>query len=300
MASLLGSSPSRPSLNYSSVTDKGLNRDNNEDCLLSIPERGVWLVADGMGGHEAGEVASAIVRDTVQAKLDKPGLNGASLPEAIQQAHTAVLDAARNGIGATGMGSTVVALHNRDQEYEIAWVGDSRAYLWTREPGSGHLEQLTTDHSYVQLLLASGAITKKEVDNHPDKNVITQCIGSTDLAEINIDTVCGRWQQHQWILLCSDGLTDEVDDKTIARILYNASSPKDAVNHLLQAALDSGGRDNITLQVIESPLDFRNPLTSLDEWLPAISGHRRLDNLLYGLALVSLLLLCYWLFIGAC
>lgn len=237
------------SLNYSAATDTGRSRNNNEDCYLSSPELGLWAVADGMGGHDAGEVASAIVRDTLQNSQPQ----GQSLVEAIQQSHRAVLEAVNKGVGAPGMGSTVVALHSNSQDYEVAWVGDSRAYLWSPSADGGQLQQLTTDHSYVQLLLASGAITEAEVDSHPDKHVITQCLGSKELQQVRVDTVQGKWRQSEWILLCSDGLTDEVSDQTIADILVQAPTPQAAVDRLLQKALDNGGRDNVTIQVVESP-----------------------------------------------
>ncbi|TQV80985.1 serine/threonine-protein phosphatase [Exilibacterium tricleocarpae] len=278
-------------LKHSSATDKGLCRGNNEDSFLSSPEHGLWLVADGMGGHEAGEVASAIVKDTVARSVG----SGQALGEAIQQSHHEVLEAANNGRGAAGMGSTVVALHSDALNYEVAWVGDSRAYLWTLEADGGRLEQLTTDHSYVQMLLATGAIAEDEVDNHPDKNVITQCIGSIDLPQVNVDSVFGKWEERQWLLLCSDGLTDEVDDQTIARTLCDAKSSRDAVQRLVQVALSRGGRDNVTVQIVESPFSKPLPLAALWDWLPAITGKRLWDGALYGAACLSLLLMLYWL-----
>ncbi len=278
-------------LNSSSVSDKGLNRDNNEDCFLVCPEFGLWGVADGMGGHEAGEIASAIVKNTLESSAQKR----LTLQEGILQAHHNVLKAVDEGEGATGMGSTVVALQTNDHDYQVAWVGDSRAYLWSQEPNGGRLEQLTTDHSYVQMLLASGAIGEDEVANHPDKNVITQCIGSQDHQQVNVDTVNGLWQKQQRILLCSDGLTDEVDNQEIAQILCDARTPKEATQKLLQAALDHGGRDNITVQVIESPLYERNPLHALSDWLPTITGKSWLDAALYISTLISILLITYWI-----
>lgn len=278
-------------LNSSSVSDKGLNRDNNEDCFLVCPEFGLWGVADGMGGHEAGEIASAIVKNTLESSAQKRH----TLQEGILQAHRNVLKAVEDGEGATGMGSTVVALQTNDHDYQVAWVGDSRAYLWSQEPNGGRLEQLTTDHSYVQMLLASGAIGEDEVANHPDKNVITQCIGSQDHQQVSVDMVSGLWQKQQRILLCSDGLTDEVDNQEIAQILCDARTPKEATQKLLQAALDHGGRDNITVQVIESPLYERNPLHALRDWLPTITGNSLLDAALYISTLISLLLITYWI-----
>lgn len=280
-----------PPNKYDAATDKGLLRDNNEDCFLNIPDRGLWLVADGMGGHEAGEVAS----DIVVKSIDKATADGNPLAGAIQSAHKSVLDAVSNGIGAQGMGSTVVALQSTDNEYQIAWVGDSRAYLWTHDSEGGTLEQLSRDHSYVQLLLASGAITEEEVENHPDKNVITQCIGSQDVEEVQVDTVKGQWQEKQWILLCSDGLTDELNDEKIAQVLCDAKSSRDAVAKLIKGALQSGGRDNVTVQIVESPLNKPSIADNIWQWLPKMLGDRWLDGVLYSIAAVCMLLLIYWI-----
>lgn len=277
------------SLKYSACTNKGLLRENNEDSFLSLPERGLWAVADGMGGHEAGEVASAIVRETLQT----PGAES-DLASALQKSHKAVLKAAQKGVGAIGMGSTAVALSCKHHDYQVSWVGDSRAYLWTQQDNSGRLEQLSTDHSYVQMLLASGAIKESELDTHPDKNVITQCIGSQELSDVTVDSVAGVWEKNQWILLCSDGLTDEVSDKDIARLMHDSKNTRDATEALMNAALDSGGRDNITIQVIESPLTDRRLSSYIGEWIPKITGHTGFDALLYSAAAISLSLLTYW------
>ena len=117
-------------LDYSAATHPGLKRENNEDCFLSAPDAGLWAVADGMGGHEAGEVASAIVRDTLEKLVTET--HPFSLSDAIQQAHQAILSSAEKGIGAFGMGSTLVALYSQKKNYQIAWVGDSRAYCSAR------------------------------------------------------------------------------------------------------------------------------------------------------------------------
>lgn len=279
------------SLNSSSVSDKGHNRDNNEDCYLACPEQGLWGVADGMGGHEAGEIASAIVKTT----LESSAKNSTSLEDSILEAHSNVLQAVKDGKGAAGMGSTVVALQSKGHDYKVAWVGDSRAYLWSQESNGGRLEQLTTDHSYVQMLLASGAIAEEEVASHPDKNVITQCIGSEDIQQVTVDVINGEWQKQQRILLCSDGLTDEVDNQQIAQILCQSRSTKEAAQQLMQAALDNGGKDNITVQVIESPLYERSVLDAINEWLPIITGKAWLDTLLYFTTLLCLTLVGYWI-----
>src|SRR5690625_2159685 len=157
-------------LEYSAATNVGHKRDNNEDTYLSLPEQGLWVVADAMGGHAAGEVASAIVRDTLSKQSDK------SLSAAIQSAHRAVVDAVSQGQGAPGMGSTVVALRAEGHQYEVSWVGDIRAYLWTQTRDGGRLERLTTDHSYVQALLASDDVRAGDVTSTRDANVIRKCL----------------------------------------------------------------------------------------------------------------------------
>ena len=274
-------------LEYSAASHPGLLRDNNEDCFLSRPEHGLWLVADGMGGHEAGEVASAIVRDTIERETqDNPDI---PLIDSIQHAHTSILTSATQGVGAPGMGSTVVALKSNSEKYQVAWVGDSRAYLWTPTRDGGRLEQLSTDHSYVQMLVETGVIRAEDAESHPEKNIITQCLGMQELTKVRVDLIENQWQKDQWILLCSDGLTDEVSDKTIAQILYESNDCLAAVDQLLHAALTGGGRDNITLQIIESPLRDNPQRKGLWQWVPYLTGKKQLDAWIFGAALASLL-----------
>lgn len=280
-----------PLISYS-LSDTGLSRDNNEDCFLSEPALGLWAVADGMGGHEAGEVASAIVRDTLAKQLRQKN----EIESAIADAHTAVIKAVTEGQGASGMGSTVVALTSRGHQYQVSWVGDSRAYLWTVDGYGGRLEQLTTDHSYVQMLLKSGAISANEVDHHPEKNVITQCLGSQDISELKVDTLQREWKRQQWVLLCSDGLSDEIDNAKISQLLCEATTPKEASQKLVEAALKNGGHDNVTVQVIASPLNRRGPLVHLEQWLPKlpkISNQPWFDVCFYAVALSGLAFAAY-------
>lgn len=238
---------------YSEATDVGLQRNNNEDSYLSCPDLGLWIVADGMGGHAAGEVASAIVTETIREGVK----HGATLKQAIQNSHGAVLHAAENGEGGQGMGSTVVVLQSRSEQYQIAWVGDSRAYLWSPHQEK-QLRQLTTDHSYVQMLYQTGAISEEELETHPEKNIITQCLGSLELAHVRVDTVEGTWERGDRIILCSDGLSDVVPEALIAEIL-DADSTTDTITHnLIQAALEHGGKDNVTVTVVDSPSPYAN------------------------------------------
>lgn len=243
---------------FSAATDVGLQRNNNEDTYLSSPEVGLWAVADGMGGHAAGEVASAIAAETLQHQISQ----GATLADAIQSAHKEILAAAASGKGGAGMGSTIVALHSIGNHYEVAWVGDSRAYLWSPR-ADDPLKQITTDHSYVQLLYQTGAITALELETHPEKNIITQCLGSIELDRVTVDITEGEWKKGEWIVLCSDGLSDAVTSDDIATILSTSPNVQQATKALIDSALSHGGRDNITVAIIEFPAAYANIFHSL-------------------------------------
>jgi protein phosphatase len=230
---------------FAASTHTGLKRDHNEDCYHAVPVLGLWLVADGVGGHANGEVASAIVRDTIQAKVAA----GAPLIDAIVNSHNAVL-AEIGRRGNSNMGSTVVALHLPDENYEVAWVGDSRAYVF-----NGELRQLTRDHNPVSELLARGAITPEQAASHPDRNVLSQSLGVAQGISVAPERIRGQLLPGQQLLLCSDGLTDELNDEAIAAEMRGQSSPQDQVDALVTAALRSGGRDNITVIVVGNPAD---------------------------------------------
>lgn len=234
-------------MQHSAATDVGIQRTNNEDAYLSDPAHGLWIVADGMGGHEAGEIASLIAVNSVRDAIHE----NQSLPEAVRMSHEAIIDAGKNGIGSQGMGSTIVALHCHEKTYQISWVGDSRAYLW--DPSSQQITQITTDHSYVQMLYESGVITADERSTHPEKNIITQCLGSLELESIEVDKISGEWPANSRILLCSDGLTDMVSDEIITHTLNTYPSTSDCTNKLIQLALEAGGRDNVTVALIVAP-----------------------------------------------
>ncbi len=252
---------------YFAATDVGLQRNNNEDSHLSLPFLGVWAVADGMGGHAAGEVASAIVCETIRKQIAR----GAGLEEAVQQGHKAVLLAAERGVGGSGMGSTVVTLQSSGNRYKICWVGDSRAYAFNPASRSP-LSQITRDHSYVQLLVDSGAISQEDVSTHPEKNIITQCLGSIDLEDVEVGTVEGNWQSEEWILLCSDGLTDAVDLTQMQQIMEQAESVQQATTNLIRAALNNGGRDNITVQIIANPNSWTQLVQNAVRYVRKILG----------------------------
>lgn len=217
------------------------NRDHNEDCFVADASLGLGLVADGMGGYACGEVASDLVRQTVMEAI----ANNEGLRDAIVRAHSVVKREATDDQTKKGMGSTVVAFRITGQEYELAWVGDSRAYLW--DATTSTLHQITRDHSYVETLLSSGAISHDEAINHPNRNLITQAIGVPGGDGLEIELISGRLGEHQQLLICSDGLVDEVIDAEIATILAGADSLDEAVASLVERAISNGGSDNVTV-----------------------------------------------------
>lgn len=238
----------RSSLNacrYGEKTDPGRVRKYNEDAFLSNPELGLWLVADGMGGHESGEVASAIASRTILQSVQ----NGVSLPEALNLAHKAILQGVEDEEGRPGMGTTAVALRIQKHQYEIAWVGDSRAYLFW----NGQLVQRSKDHTYVQFLVDSGSMTLEQAKNHPQKHAITRALGMPGQEDVKADQVTGQALAGARFLLCSDGLSGEVEDDQIAEILSRHPDNREAVDQLVQAALDNGGGDNVTVILVSAP-----------------------------------------------
>ena len=224
---------------YGTQTATGTRHETNEDSLGDAPEDGVWLVADGMGGHAAGDTASQIVRDTMLSET----ASGASLVQAIEASHQAVVTCAEHDTKKTGMGSTIAALQIEQNEAKVAWVGDSRVYLFR----DGKLSRLTTDHSYVQYLLQQGQITEDEVESHPQRNVLTQTLG---FDEPEPDAASCELVQDDWLLLCSDGLTVEVTDPEIAEIMNAADSAEHAAAELVAKVVERHGKDDSTAIVV--------------------------------------------------
>ncbi|MCX7563359.1 protein phosphatase 2C domain-containing protein [Xanthomonadaceae bacterium XH05] len=231
-------------IEFGHLTHVGLRREHNEDTYYGDSQLGLWLVADGMGGHEFGEVASALARDTIVGQVRA----GHSLGDAIRAADKEIIRQSQRRNEALPMGTTVVAARVEGTRFEIAWVGDSRIYLW-----DGQLHQLSQDHSYVQELIDQGAITPEQARSHPHRNVITQALGVTDPLSLKVEVLQGELKPTMQLLLCSDGLTEEVDDATIARILAKTDlSAQECVDQLVLAALDGGGSDNITVVLLRS------------------------------------------------
>jgi len=228
------------------VTHPGTVRDHNEDAYVNRPDLGLWAVADGAGGHDAGEVASGLIAtalDSIPPEL--------SAEETLTQVrmrmaatHAALRErAARQGHGV--IASTVVVLIARHGHFACLWAGDSRAYLLR----DGALARVTRDHSLVQELVDCGEITDAEAENHPRANVITRAVGSeADMVEL--DKVTDRLADGDRFLLCSDGLSKELSDAEMLEIL-RADGPELAAERLVQAALARKARDNVTVVVLE-------------------------------------------------
>lgn len=232
-----------------SVSDVGRVRRENQDAILADDQLGLWLVADGMGGHAGGARASAIARDTVKERVAA----GARLSDAVIAAHYAIRAEQRRNDDLNDMGTTVVALSERDREYEVCWVGDSRAYRFS--PDNGQLELLTSDHNVAGVLVASGALTPDEATRHPQRHVLTDCLGLAGDEEPRVDVVSGRWRGGEMILLCSDGLSGELGDREMERILRtgNGVSAEKLVDSLLQGALAAGAHDNVSVVAVAAP-----------------------------------------------
>ena len=230
-------------IEFGHLTHVGLRRELNEDTYYGDGELGLWLVADGMGGHEYGEVACALAREAIVREVR----GGAALDQAIRTADEDIIRASHQRGDALPMGTTVVAARISGRRFEVAWVGDSRVYLWR----DGKLAQLTQDHSYVQELIGRGAISVEQARSHPHRNVVTQALGVTDPRQLKVETMSGDLDAGMQLLLCSDGLTEEVDDARIARALAHTDcSAQECVDELVAAALDGGGSDNITVVLV--------------------------------------------------
>ena len=224
------------------ATHVGKVRKNNEDALIFI-EPEIFVVADGMGGQAAGEIASRILIDTVKnflPTIPEP-LNEDILKKAILKSNAAILREAAENPNYRGMGTTATILHLYNHRAYYAHVGDSRLYRLRNK----NFEQITQDHSYVENLVRKGEITEAEARVHPMKNILTQAVGAVE--EITVDTASFSIEAGDIFLLCTDGLTNMVEDKKIAEILLTAENPAEC---LIQASLDNGGLDNVSVIVV--------------------------------------------------
>ncbi len=250
-------------MGYAAETDTGRVRDSNEDSLLAKPP--VFAIADGMGGHSFGEIASALALKSVARGLRRvrPGEEPAAIERAIEDANREVFKEAFARAGRTGMGTTLTCALVRADTIHIGHVGDSRAYLLSGDS----LAQLTADHSLVAELVRSGQLSEEEARVHPKRNVITRALGTEP--SVTADTSAHSVSPGDRLLLCTDGLTGMLPDETIARLLA-AAEPAEACRSLISAANDAGGEDNITVVVVEIDGSESAPaggfLSSLTGW----------------------------------
>jgi protein phosphatase len=233
-------------IKISGDTHCGRVREHNEDAIFIDVERGLALVADGMGGHASGEVASRLIVDTFAESRTPPQADAGALGELLLGAHRRIADRAAAEPANSGMGSTAVAVAANGERFAASWVGDSRLYCW--RPGIG-LRQLSRDHSYLDWLISQGQVSAEQARTHPQRNVVTQCLG---LGDPQPDQLVENWQRGDRLLLCSDGLTDELEDDAIADILARHSDLDAARAALIEAALTGGGRDNISVVLLEN------------------------------------------------
>lgn len=224
-------------------TDVGKVRANNQDAPIVSEKLRLYGVADGMGGHKGGEVASTSARDDLLRELEGKTPSVAALSGAIEEVNRQIYHQQEHDDALTGMGTTLSVLWMSDNFVYIGHVGDSRVYLLR----NGEFKQMTLDHSLVEQLVREGVLTEEEAQNHPMRNIITRAIGTDESVEVDV-VVEERRKGDLW-LACSDGLHGLVDDRQM-RDALRQYAPEKAADVLLKAALDAGGRDNVTLVIV--------------------------------------------------
>ena len=252
------------------ATDIGRVRERNEDSVLADPP--LFAVADGMGGHRGGAVASELALERVE-ELYKTGR--ASLGDMVRSANRAVFERSMADRAVTGMGTTLTAVTVDEDGVHLAHVGDSRAYLLR----AGALRQLTDDHTLVNRMVQAGEITRGEADVHPHRNVLTRALGTEPDVDVDVEDI--PVIDGDRVVLCSDGLTGMVPEPQIQAILETTPNPQDAADRLIKAANRAGGIDNITVVVLVvreglgSPDDEPVSTTSSKATLPTPDAIKR-------------------------
>jgi protein phosphatase len=257
-------------------TDVGVIRSGNEDNYLMIPDRGIFVVADGMGGHAAGEVASEMAVRFIARELGSlRGMSDEDVAErmrgAIRAANGAIFQRTLTEHDKRGMGTTATALALYEARFLIGQVGDSRAYMLR----DGKLSQLTKDHSYVQEQVDAGYLTPEQARTHPYSNVITRCVGAN--ADVMPDIYVGSVKPTDLFLLASDGLTGMLEDYQMGEILTASAMPQQMVDGLIAEANRHGGLDNITAIVVrvdEVAAPLQNDDPTAPGGMPAVPRKR--------------------------
>ncbi len=234
-----------------SITDIGKKRKVNQDYIYTqespignLPN--VFIVADGMGGHNAGDYASKATVETIVSEIESSFEKNPVLifGKAIEIANEQIRKKAREEVDLEGMGTTVVAATCMGKYLQVANVGDSRLYIVNKE-----IKQITRDHSLVEEMVRMGGLGREEARNHPDKNIITRAVGAGDTVEPDFFTV--ELEEGDIVLMCSDGLTNMLDDEEIRMILSGARDIVEKAYLLVEAANENGGKDNISVILIE-------------------------------------------------
>lgn len=233
---------------WGTATDRGSRRETNEDSYLA--QHPVFVVADGMGGHEAGEVASACAVDALRALVGAERATPDDVRAALDVAQTAIraIPVESGAPPGTTLSGVIVVEGERGPTWLVVNVGDSRTYRWA----DGALERVSVDHSEVEELVARGIITPQDARTHPRRHVVTRVLGGGRGVTPEPDFFALPVAAGDEVVVCTDGLTDEVPETRIAEILRHATGPQDAADRLLAAALVAGGHDNITVLVIEA------------------------------------------------
>jgi len=233
-------------------TDPGMVRDNNEDSIMLRPDLGLAVLADGMGGHQAGEVASAMAIDLVNQFFENASQRSGVLnysdivSDSIMLANSAIFELSKNKAECAGMGSTVVVTYFDGEKVYFGHVGDSRLYRYR----DGELHQVTEDHSLVQELVSRGLLSKEEAIESTNKNLVTRALGIEE--SVQIDTAEETWQPGDIYLLCSDGLNDVLRDEVISDILgTNKDDLEKAIDSLIETVNSNGGPDNVSVILIQ-------------------------------------------------
>lgn len=237
-----------PALAWGAATDTGRVRTENEDAFVAEPL--IFGVADGMGGHQAGEVASAIAAATLRDRLSNGAPSVDVAVATVVEANASIFQGAHSNAAQRGMGTTLTAMvvladTAGPRRLAVLNVGDSRTYVMR----GGRLRRVSIDHSYVQELVSTGHITEYEARSHPRRNIVTRALGIEP--HVRVDTWVLPFVQGDRYVLCSDGLVDEVDDLEIAQLLITNPGPQAAAEALVAAANEHGGRDNVTVVVVD-------------------------------------------------
>ena len=237
-------------------SDRGRVREINEDSFSVVTgtsqEFHAFIIADGMGGHNAGEIASRLAVDSIaehmtksQEQLSHPDAISKTIEQMMQQANRTVYAESKESQDNFGMGTTLIVAALYENKIYIGHIGDSRAYLVRGE----NIERITTDHSYIEELIKNGSLKREEAEKQPKRNLITRALGCSD--EILIDSYICDIKENDVFMLCTDGLTNMVEEARIRDLLTSIDDPQLACDELVKAANDNGGEDNISVIVVK-------------------------------------------------